>query len=245
MKKIYCILILSLLFSVIPSFRGKAAAQAPETDRADYSITRITGDPDWAGIPVMEIGNVLWTDDYGIRARGQLCYNEDALFVHLRAVEKDIRAENTEPLSPVYEDSCLEFFFKLPDSDNYFNFEINPNGCLCMQFGPGRADRINIVRSDAAEYFNIHTGRTSDGWEVFYRIPLKFIRLFCPEYRFEGELEANLYKCGDKTANRHYLSWKSIDLESPDFHCPEYFGRMKFEDPIPEKGSFRIKGSAR
>ncbi|MBQ1777386.1 MAG: hypothetical protein IIZ93_04430 [Acidaminococcaceae bacterium] len=26
----------------------------------------------------------------------------------------------------------------------------------------------------------------------------------------------------------HYLSWSMIDLDYPNFHCPEYFGRMQF-----------------
>ena len=72
-------------------------------------ISKISGTPDWDNIPVLPIDRVLWTDDTGVRALGQLCYDEENLYVHLRAFEKDIRAENTEPLSPVHEDSCLEF----------------------------------------------------------------------------------------------------------------------------------------
>ena len=194
-----------------------------------YSVTKISGDIDWNTIPVIPIDKVLWTEDYGIRAQGQLCYDDNYLYVHQSAVEKDIRAVNTEPLSPVYEDSCLEFFFMLDGSFNYFNFEINPNGCLCIQYGPEKTDRIDILRNDSAEYFDIRTGITSDGWEVFYRIPLEFIRLFNPDYRFKGSLSANMYKCGNKTMNKHYLSWTDIRLDEPNFHCPEYFGKIVFE----------------
>ena len=201
-----------------------------EMEKESYIITKTDNTPDWGNVPALQIDNVLWTDDFGIRAQGQLCYSDEALFVHLSAVEKDVRAEYTEPLSPVNEDSCLEFFFKIVDTPNYFNFEMNPNGCLCAQFGPERADRINIVMSDAEKYFDIHTNRLTDGWEIFYRIPLKFIRLFYPDYQFKGELAANFYKCGDETANKHYLSWSPIDLRSPDFHRPEYFGVITFEE---------------
>ena len=225
MKKALIILIAAALLSFAVSCENGNAASQKES----YTIVRTEGSPDWSSVPVLEIDDVLWTDDFGIRGHGQLCYSDDFLFVHLSATEKDIRAENTEPLSPVYEDSCLEFFFMIADSPNYFNFEINPNGCLSAQFGPEKTDRIDIVREDAQEYFDIHADRTSDGWEVFYRIPLKFIRLFYPDYKFEGELEANFYKCGNKTSDRHYLSWSPVDLESPNFHCPEYFGTIKFE----------------
>ena len=147
----------------------------------------------------------------------------------MSAVEKDIRAENTEPLSPVYEDSCLEFFFMNPGSENYFNFEINPNGVLNVEFGPQNTDRIEILKSDAKEYFDIRSDRTSDGWEVYYKIPLKFIRLFYPEYKFEGKLAANMYKCGNKTVNKHYLSWMEINLDLRSFHCPQFFGECVFK----------------
>lgn len=229
-KRMAAFLSVFALSIAVSSHADSVVGNAPEiqADPSGYSITKVSGAIEWETIPSLSIDRVLWTADTGIRAQGQLCYDDENLYVHLSAVEKDIRAENKTPLSPVWEDSCLEFFFQLKDSDNYFNFEINPNGCFCIQFGPEKTDRTDLIRRDAAEYFNIQTGRTADGWEVFYRIPLKFLRLFYPDYRFEGELLANLYKCGDKTVNRHYLSWAQIDLEKPNFHCPEYFGIMRF-----------------
>jgi len=202
----------------------------------EYSIVRKR--EDWQEIPVASIGHSLWTENPGITAEGQLCYDEERLYVHMKAVEKEIRAVYTAPLSPVFLDSCLEFFFRLEGSGNYFNFEINPNGCLCVQYGPDRRDRINIVRNDEREYFDIRTGRTSEGWEVFYSIPLGFIRLFHPGYAFTGGLSANLYKCGDQTPHRHFLAWKPVQTPKPDFHRPEFFGRMRFEEER-QKGNDR------
>ena len=207
----------------------KEILYAGERGMFTYSVIKISGNIDWDTVPVIPIDKVLWTEDHGIRAQGQLCYDEEFLFIHQSAVERDIRAENTAPLSPVYEDSCLEFFFMLDGSDSYFNFEINPNGCLCLQYGPEKMDRINLVRDDATEYFDIRTGRTTDGWEVFYRIPLRFLRLFQADARFNGSMSANMYKCGNKTRNKHYLSWADIDLDEPNFHCPEFFGKIFFE----------------
>lgn len=206
---------------------NEAGVSSAEEER--YVVTRVSGDPDWDSVPAIPVDRVLWTEDTGIRARGQLCYDDEYLYVHLAAVEKDIRAENTEPLSPVYEDSCLEFFVQVSGTDNYFNFEINANGCLNIQYGPTKPDRVSLYRSDGVDYFGIRAGLTSDGWEAYYRIPLCFIRLFLPEARFEGEWRANMYKCGNKTVHKHYLSWTRIDLETPNFHCPEYFGTIVFE----------------
>ena len=219
-------IVLLVLFSL--SMTG-CAGMAAAGDAYTYDVMKVSGDIDWDAIPEIPISEVLWTEDYGICATGQLCFDDEYLYVHQRAVEKEIRAENTEPLSPVYEDSCLEFFFKLDDSPNYFNFEINPNGCLGTGFGPKKTDRISITRGDEAEYYDIRTDRTADGWEVFYRIPLEYIQLFYPDYKFVGSLSANMYKCGNKTVHKHYLSWTPIDLATPNFHCPEYFGRINFK----------------
>ena len=186
-------------------------------------------DLDWSDVPVLLVDHVWWTEDAGVRASGQLCYDDEYLYVHLAAVEKDIRAVNTEPMSPVYEDSCLEFFFMLPDAGNYFNFEVNPNGCLNIQFGPKKATRFFLVSEDAADYFDVHADRTADGWEVYYRIPITFIRLFYPEFVFDGIIRANVYKCGNKTVQKHYLAWNPVNTDKPNFHRPEDFGIMYFE----------------
>ena len=227
-KKTLAILLAVSMIFTLSGCSKPAAAISEQSSGYVYSITKVSGDIDWDSIPVIPIDKVLWTDDYGIRAEGQLCYDDENLYVHQRAVEAVIRAENTEPLSPVYEDSCMEFFLMPESSPNYFNFEINPNGCLCSQIGPEKTDRVNLVRDDAAEYFDIRTARTSDGWEVFYKIPLKYIRLFYPDYTFKGKLAGNMYKCGNKTVHKHYLSWTEVDLEKPNFHCPEFFGTLEF-----------------
>lgn len=194
-----------------------------------YTIKKVANEVDWSQIPTLAIDKVLWCEDTGIRGTGQLCYSDEYLYVHMSAVEKDIRAENTQPLSPVYEDSCLEFFFEPEGANKYFNFEINPNGCMNIQIGPTKPDRVSLVRSDAKEYFNIQTERTNNGWEVFYRIPLSFIQLVFPDFQFKGNIKGNMDKCGNLTVYKHYVSWTKIDLDQPNFHCPEYFGLMHFE----------------
>lgn len=146
----------------------------------------------------------------------------------MRAAEENIRAEYTLPLSPVSFDSCLEFFFQIEGEENYFNFEINPNGCMCIQYG--KEDRFDIVRENGKEYFDVTTNETEDGWEVFCRIPLRFIRLFHRDYAFDRDIRANMYKCGEHTVNRHYLAWMPINTARPDFHRPECFGKMTFEE---------------
>ncbi len=194
-----------------------------------YTIRSVAGEPDWETVPELEADQVLWRPDCGIRAFGRFCHDSQALHVRLRAVEQQIRAEYTEPLSPVCQDSCLEFFF-MPERENrYFNFEINPNGCLYIGFGHGRGDSTALVPGSMGRLFGIRADRTPDGWQVVYRIPLPFLQLFWPGFSFTGMLLANIYKCGDRTEHPHYLSWNPVLSEKPDFHRPADFGFMRFE----------------
>ena len=235
MKKTLLCLSLAAISAGLIAFKpanasAKTADAQNQPDSKSYSIVKVQSSPDWDLIPELSADNILWKPDCGIRAFGQFCYDDSNLYVHLRAVEKEIRAELTAPLSPVYQDSCLEFFFMPDAGDRYFNFEINPNGCLYIEFGHNRSDRFVLYRSDIPDRFDIRTARTEDGWEIFYQIPLEFIRLFYPEFEFSGALRANVYKCGDQTVKSHYLSWNPITSEKPDFHRPEDFGIMHFTD---------------
>ena len=194
-----------------------------------YTIIRAGNETRPDDIPELAMDQVLWEPDCGIRAGGRIFHDGENLLVLLRAKEKDIRAEYTAPMSPVHEDSCLEFFFMPAGEEKYLNFEINPNGCLHIGYGRDRYDRERILLPDPGAYFRIRTGRTADGWEAEYRIPGEFLRRFYPEFRFTGILKANAYKCGDKTVHPHYLAWNPVDSPVPDYHRSESFGTMIFE----------------
>ena len=216
--------------AILMRFRLKVPEDpAAEFNGNQYVITKVDAEPDWSSIEELSLDNIQWEPDQGVRAYGQFCYDAEYLYVHLRAVEKEIRAEYTEPMSPVYKDSCMEFFFMPEDGDRYFNFEINPNGCLYVGFGHGRNDSKALQLDNLQELFDIRSGRTEDGWEVWYRIPAEFVGQFYPGYEFGGALRANVYKCGDETDHKHYLTWNRVDSEKPDYHRPEFFGRMSFE----------------
>ena len=195
-----------------------------------YKIQRVHGEPDWETIPALAVDEVPWTEKTDIRMTQQIGWDENALYIHQRAWEKDIRAEHTSPLSPVCEDSCMEFFFSpVPADGRYFNVEFNLNGCMFLGFGHGRADSIRLIPEDHMALFHVRTVRLSDGWELYYDIPLSFLRLFYPDYTLEPGrvIRANCYKCGDKTVREHYMMWNPTTSDTPDFHRPEDFGEME------------------
>ena len=122
----------------------------------EYQVKKVCGAPDWNAIPVMEVDHVMWTPDFGISMTAQIAYDETAIYVHQRAVEKNIQAELTDLLAHVCEDSCMEFFFSpCPADGRYLNFEVNPNGCLHLGFGHGRHDSMRLLPKKADERFGI------------------------------------------------------------------------------------------
>jgi len=196
-----------------------------------YTITSVhTGAPVWTEVPYLQVDNVQWLPDVGIRMTQQMCYDAEYLYIRQQAWERDIRAEKTGYLQQVCEDSCMEFFFAPSKDGRYFNMEINPNGCIHLGFGPGRHGRVQVVPKQMEQLFDVCAERTEDGWTVSYRIPLQFIRLFFPEYRFAPgvTMRANCYKCGDLTAHPHYITWNPVTSETPDYHRPQDFGLMIF-----------------
>ncbi len=198
----------------------------------EYTITKVSGTPDWSKIPELDVDNYQWCDELDIKMKSQICYDETGLYVHLRAWEKDIRAELTAPLSMVCEDSCMEFFFRPVEEDmRYFNLEINPNGQTYIGFGPNMPELVRLAPEDEDTLLQKKWNNTADGWEVFYKVPVSFIRTFFPGYELKSGMKiyANSYKCGDETVKPHFISWNVVDVPEPSFHQPAHFGLMTLE----------------
>lgn len=195
-----------------------------------YTIKKIHGTPDWSTIPVMPIDTLLWTDSTDVSAQAQICWDEDALYLRMEAVEPHIRMEENGPLASVCLDSCLEFFFRPTDRPDYFNIEMNPNRAIWLGYGPGIKDLIRLLVPKVQTLLNSKVEFTEGGWVLSYQIPFSFIRRFFPEFvaKEGAQMHANVYKCGDMTVKCHYLAWNPIGCESPNFHCPEYFGCLVF-----------------
>lgn len=143
-----------------------------------------------------------------------------------------LRAMNYTNNSPVAEDSCVEFFLKVPGKEEYWNFEFNCIGTVNASHRVTRPNptrltdeeiaQIKIYASCGARPFEEMEGLFA--WNLTIAIPFSLIGIDSdnkPEY-----ITGNFYKCGDKTGLPHYLSWSPILTEKPDFHRPEFFGKL-------------------
>lgn len=195
-----------------------------------YTMKKIQGTPDWSNIPVMPIDNLLWTDSIDITAQAQICWDENALYLRMEAVEPHIRAEENGPMASVCQDSCLEFFFRPTARPDYFNVEMNPNRAIWLGVGPCIQELIRLQVPHVETLFDSKVEYTDKGWVLTYQIPFAFIRRFFPEFEAKvgGEMRANAYKCGDLTVKEHYLAWNPIVNDEPAFHMPQFFGRVIF-----------------
>lgn len=181
------------------------------------------------------VSEVNWPDAYPYAplCGGRIARTEDSLLVDFHVSGLDLRVENTADNGRQWEDSCCELFLQLPGDDAYFNFEINAAGMILAARGTGRGDRVQlpaeevarIVRVASVEGAQDHEGGIWD-WRVLVMIPFDLLGL--DSDALPEKLRGNIYKCGDRTAHPHYLSWAPIGTPSPDFHRPEYFGEFLF-----------------
>lgn len=166
---------------------------------------------------------------------GRLARTEDALVADFRVSGLDMRVQNTEDRGSVWEDSCCELFLQVPGDENYYNFEVNAAGKLVASYGPGRASRKSLddeAFADIVRIAEIHGAQDFAGgiwsWRIILMIPFRLMGL--DSDKLPASLRGNIYKCGDKTAHPHYLSWAPVGTPSPDFHRPEYFGEFLLTD---------------
>lgn len=156
-----------------------------------------------------------------------------AVLFHVRGL--DLRGTTMEDNGPTFQDSCCEFFLTDPYDGTYYNFEIN---CIGTINAAKRTSRINkdkldaytlsrIIRLHSVEREVIEKSDSIESWTVAMLIPYDIIGIN-PNYP-PVSLRGNFYKCGDKTAHPHYMSWNPIQTSKPDFHRPEYFGELIFQ----------------
>lgn len=181
------------------------------------------------------VATINWPDKYEYKPLTivKTARNDDAVFILFKVVEKHIRAVHEKDNSPVNEDSCVEFFTKEVDSDYYYNFEFNCTGtckaarhCKDRQHAMDMAEEemIKIKRLASLKTKGIENTNNLYKWELLVKIPFSLFGL--DKNKLPEMISGNFYKCGDKTKEPHYVTWAPVITEKPDFHRPEYFGKI-------------------
>jgi hypothetical protein len=186
--------------------------------------------------PTNTIGMVPWPR-YGYKpdVNFTIAYGSDCIFIKYYVTEKTVRAVYSQPNQPVYKDSCVEFFVAFGDEKEYYNFEFNCAGTCLVGFGENREDRkllpepvIRMIRHHAQLKVVNNQGEGNIAWELTLMIPLEAFYYHSLESVDGWQCRANFYKCGDDLPDPHFLTWNHIKSADPDFHLPEFFGKIKF-----------------
>lgn len=205
----------------------------PYIDNIDnIDLTEIRDSLIKLGTPI-SIDCVNWSETYP-DSRATIVYSAHSnnnLFLLFECEGSDLKAEVTDDLGPVANDSCVEFFVSpVPDTGRYWNFEFNAIGrknvsTRILRPEPRRLNadelaQIAVLPSEGLTPFAEKSGWHS--WSLLVSIPLSLLGL--PNPTFPLAMKGNFYKCGAKTSSPHYLSWAPIVTDRPDFHRPEFFG---------------------
>jgi len=187
--------------------------------RAEHSISN----QNWVEAPLVNVG-------FSIKHDGS------SIYLYYQVEEPQVRAVNTAFNSPVWEDSCVEFFLAFDGDDGYYNFEINAIGTVLGAFGKDRHKRTHLpdsflsriettasLGSDPIAYLDQTTT-----WDVQLKLPIEIFHFSKLKSLSGVDAHANFYKCGDKLKLPHFLSWKPVLCSKPDFHTPRYFGQLSF-----------------
>ena len=167
--------------------------------------------------------------EYESEVYSQVSYDDSGFNVKFTIKEKNPLREKTNHFESVHEDSCVEFFanFDPKNSNRYINFETNANGVMNVSFRADRFDYVNL-KHEEVEGFGIKPDIFDDYWTVSYKISFDFLKKYYPEFDIDKAeyISCNFYKCGEKTEIEHYISHFEVKTEKPDFHRPEYFGKL-------------------
>ena len=222
--------------------------QDPYSYKVEYVTAEHKIDADWGKGVWNETPEILLNNFMGEKpthfpeTRARLKYDEDHIYVVFQVQDRFVKAIATETNGRVYEDSCVEFFFS-PGEDidrGYFNFEANCKGIYLFQYHPKNDGSKGSFTEKEYNQITISHSLDRDAevestepetWTLEYKIPFSILSKYIPVVMPKPGVvwRANFYKCADKTSHPHWLTWAPVEHPTPNFHLPEYFGRLTFE----------------
>jgi hypothetical protein len=186
---------------------------------------------------IQKLESINWKDfPYKPAVSFRIGHAGKLILIKFYVTEKSIRAAETEVNGKVYQDSCVEFFLSL-DGIHYYNFEFNCIGTPHVGWGTGCNDRqhlpVDVVKNIQIKSslgnlpFDTKTGSIT--WDLVAVIPVECF-IHDQDLDLTGmTCSANFYKCGDLLPEPHFLTWNPVGTPQPDYHRPEFFGKIHFE----------------
>ncbi len=240
-----------LILWVISPFQNAAMTKKSEQPNT-YHVKPITGlmvidakwnKATWAAIPSINITHIMGDKPHFMpETEAKLAYDQHHLYGIFQVKDRYVISEETKTNGPVSRDSCVEWFFA-PNEDNplqYFNIEINAGGTTLFHHVTVPRKEYLVIDEEDISKITVATSLpsvispeiTSDTtWTVEFKIPIslleKYSKVSAPKKGVEWR--ANFYKTANRNSNPHYITWNKVENPRPDFHLPQYFGKLIFE----------------
>lgn len=202
--------------------------------------------PRWDQADTLQIDHFPWPDSgHHPVTRARLLYDADGLAIVFRVEDRYVRAVAQHFQDSVCQDSCVEFFVApLPESDAYFNFEVNCGGTMLVHrcastqekaagqatFGMAAADGASIPMAHSMPVTVEPEITRPTTWTIEYHLPFAlFGKYFDAPTPTAGTVwRGNFYKCGDATSHPHWGAWAPVGGPRPNFHQPDSFCPLEF-----------------
>ena len=196
----------------------------------------------WETAEVAKLDQHHWTDhEFHPQCQVRVLYSAENLFLFFHTEEREFATSRTEDGDEVWKDNCVEFFVS-PNEDAmapYMNFEINMIGVMLLGVGPNREERRKlsveelkaVIRKPDYTEPILDQSDQMKTWNLQVQIPIEFIQEYtgCKFPESGTVWRANFNNCAADVDHPYYGNWNPIGTENPDFHRPEYFGRIVFE----------------
>ncbi|MDQ1296586.1 MAG: hypothetical protein QG611_564 [Bacteroidota bacterium] len=154
---------------------------------------KINGDwskPQWRDIEPVDIKNYMGpVPQFKPVVQAKMMYDDINLYVIFKVEDCFVRCITDKINGPVWEDSCVEFFFA-PDNNfpqKYFNLEINCGGTALMHYNLiAKQERVELSVDDIKKIEIAHILpklidpeiTTPLNWTLEYKIPIKMIEKY-------------------------------------------------------------------
>jgi hypothetical protein len=205
--------------------------------KIESNLPDIDHDIFWQGITEVKIEDYLWMqNDYRPEVIVKACYSNEYIYLRFLVYEQKVTIRYVNIGDPVFKDSCVEFFINLfpEETEEYFNIELNAIGTIKMGYGIKR-NRSYLTATDLKDLKVVTSIKKpvegyhgSANWKLYCAVPIKVLEKYSKRKFSAEDAIGNFYKCGDETEFAHYGMWNLIEKPTPDFHLPEYFGKIIF-----------------
>lgn len=197
------------------------------------AIDTISGTHELDNILFTELNSYHWEQNppYRPKTLFKIAFiRREGFYCVLKCYEKNPKTVFTENDSPVYLDSCVEFFIApVCGRSEYLNVECNSLGVSLCEFGEGRQNR-QLVYSLIKMRPQVTPLRGADEFGEYWGVNIVVsLQLISKLYGISSEqlvintFRANFYKCGDETEIPHYIAFSPVSSPALGFHNPACF----------------------